>query len=87
MNKTEFIAAYAAKTNTTISASSEVVNGVLGLITDTVKGGTDINLTGFGAFKVKERAARTAVKPGTTEKIQIPAKKAVRFTVGSGLKF
>jgi integration host factor subunit beta len=36
----------------------------------------------FGVFEVRERAARTAQNPKTLEKVQVPAKKKVRFKMG-----
>ena len=45
-----------------------------------------MQLTGFGIFEVRERAARTGVKPGTTEKIEIPASKVPAFKAGKNLK-
>ncbi|MCJ7693835.1 MAG: integration host factor subunit beta [Anaerolineaceae bacterium] len=36
----------------------------------------------FGVFEVRERAARTAQNPKTMEKVQVPAKKKVRFKMG-----
>ena len=48
--------------------------------------GDTVQLTGFGSFEVRERSARTGVKPGTTEKIQIPASKYPAFKAGKALK-
>ena len=45
-----------------------------------------LTLTGFGTFKVSERAARTGRDPRTGNPIDIPASKAVRFTPGKTLK-
>ena len=45
-----------------------------------------MQLTGFGTFEVRERSARTGVKPGTSEKIEIAASKAPAFKAGKGLK-
>ena len=36
----------------------------------------------FGVFEVKERAARTAQNPKTLGKIQVPAKRTVKFKMG-----
>ncbi len=36
----------------------------------------------FGVFEVRERAARMAQNPKTMEKVQVPAKKKVRFKMG-----
>jgi DNA-binding protein HU-beta len=45
-----------------------------------------VQLTGFGTFEVRERKARTGVRPGTTEKIKIPASKYPAFKPGKALK-
>ncbi len=45
-----------------------------------------VQLTGFGTFEVRERRARTGVKPGTTDKIDIPASKYPAFKPGKSLK-
>ena len=45
-----------------------------------------VQLTGFGTFEVRERRARTGVKPGTTDKIDIPASKYPAFKPGKALK-
>ena len=51
-----------------------------------LKKGGKIQLVGFGTFEVKERAEREGIKPGTTEKITIPASKAPKFKAGKALK-
>ena len=48
--------------------------------------GNTVQLTGFGSFEVRDRKARTGVKPGTSEKIEIPASKYPAFKPGKGLK-
>ena len=40
----------------------------------------------FGVFEVKERAARTAQNPKTLEKVQVPAKRTVKFKMGRIMK-
>ena len=51
-----------------------------------LKAGDKVQLTGFGTFEVRERSARTGVKPGTSEKIEIAASKYPAFKAGKGLK-
>ncbi len=48
--------------------------------------GAKVQLTGFGTFEVRSRKARTGVKPGTTQKIKIPASKYPAFKPGKALK-
>jgi DNA-binding protein HU-beta len=45
-----------------------------------------VQLTGFGSFEVRERKARVGVRPGTTDKIEIPASQYPAFKPGKSLK-
>ena len=56
------------------------------MITDNLKKGNKINITGFGIFKVADRKAREGINPRTGEKIHIAASKKPRFTAGKILK-
>ncbi|CAN5804830.1 HU family DNA-binding protein [soil metagenome] len=64
----------------------EVVDTMLDQVSAHLDGGTKVQLTGFGTFEVRRRKARTGVKPGTTEKIKIPASKYPAFKPGKSLK-
>ena len=55
-------------------------------ITDKVKAGQNVTLTGFGTFRRTERAARRGTNIRTRQPINIPAQSSVRFTPGSELK-
>lgn len=50
-----------------------------------VKGG-EVRLAGFGAFKVSDRAARTARNPQTGEPIKVAARTVARFQPAKALK-
>ena len=52
----------------------------------TLKGGKSVVLTGFGTFKVSNRAAREGINPQTKEKIKIAAMTVPKFTAGKSLK-
>ena len=86
MNKTEFIAAVAAKTAMTQAEAGRVVDAVLATVSETLASGGDIRLTGFGNFEVGEQAARTGRNPRTGQEIAIPASKAPKFRAGAKLK-
>jgi glucose-6-phosphate isomerase len=45
-------------------------------------GAADMEAREFGVFEIKERAPRKAQNPRTLEKVQVPAKRIVKFTVG-----
>ena len=80
MNKTELVAAVAAKAELTkVDATLEVIAGAL-------KKEEKVALLGFGTFSVNKRAARTGINPATKQKIKIAAKKVVKFKAGADLK-
>jgi DNA-binding protein HU-beta len=57
------------------------------IITDTLKAGGSVTLSGFGAFSAKTRAGRVGVNPQRpTEKIQIPPVTVPKFKAGLALK-
>jgi DNA-binding protein HU-beta len=62
------------------------VDAFLGALEAALAAGNKVQLTGFGTFEVRKRKARTGVKPGTTEKIKIPASAYPAFKPGKALK-
>ena len=86
MNKTELVAAVAAKTELTKKDADAAVAAVIDAITGALKDGEKVSLVGFGTFEVKTRAARTGLNPRTKEKIKIKASKAPAFKAGKALK-
>lgn len=56
------------------------------IITNALRKGDKVNITGFGIFKVSDRKAREGINPRTGEKIHIAASKKPRFTAGKVLK-
>ena len=67
--------------------TGEAVDAVLDSITDTLKGGGEVNFTGFGKFSTQHRKERQGVNPrNPTEKVTIPAATVPKFSAGSTLK-
>ena len=86
MNKSELIAAIAAKTGETKKNAEATVNAFIEVVTETLVEGDKIQLVGFGSFEVRKRAARKGRNPQTKEEIKIPASKAPVFKAGKALK-
>ena len=84
--KTQLVERVADKTGLTKKQSEEAVSAMLGVVVDAIRGGQSVGLPGLGTLSVKATAARTGVRPGTSERIQIPAGKKVAFKVASTLK-
>lgn len=62
------------------------LGAALDIMAEALKAGQTIGLPGIGTLSVKATAARTGVRPGTAEKIQIAAGKKVAFKIASDLK-
>ena len=86
MNKTELAAAVSAKTGWVAKDSLVAVNAVFEAIQEELVKGESVQVTGFGTFAVKNRAARTGVNPQNGKKIKIAASKAPVFKTGKTLK-
>ena len=86
MNKSDLIAAIAAKTGETKKNAEATVNAFVEVVTETLVKGDKVQLVGFGSFEVRKRAARKGRNPQTKEEIKIPASKAPVFKAGKALK-
>ncbi len=87
MTKAELVQKIHAKSGLSTKAQSEAaLDAVVAVLTAALKKGESVAFTGFGSFKVTERAARKGRNPRTGKEILIPAAKAVKFTPGKALK-
>jgi len=86
MNKTELIAAVAEKTGMSKKDSEKAVNAAFESITASLVAGDKVQLVGFGAFEVKERAERVCRNPRTKEEVKVPATRVASFKAGKALK-
>jgi DNA-binding protein HU-beta len=86
MKKTEFVEAVAASAEISKVDAATAVEAVLNVVTEALKAGDQVTLTGFGSFLVRERDARTGRNPRTGEEIQIKASKVPSFKAGKALK-
>ncbi|MFC4425084.1 HU family DNA-binding protein [Deinococcus navajonensis] len=84
--KTQLVEMVADKTGLTKKQSEEAVSTMLEAVVGALREGKSVGMPGLGTLSVKQTAARTGVRPGTSEKIQIPAGKKVAFKVASTLK-
>jgi len=86
VNKTTFVANVAEKAGLTQKQADAALNAVLDVIVDELKKGEKVQLTGFGTFEVRERAAREGRNPATGETIKIAAAKTPAFKAGKKFK-
>lgn len=86
MNKTELVAAVAAKTELTKKDAEKAVAAVLETVAETLAAGEKVQLVGFGTFETREREARTAKNPRTGETVEVAASRVPAFKAGQALK-
>lgn len=86
VNKGHLVDKVAESTSMSKQDAKQAVDAVFDHITEHLKRGDKVQITGFGAFEVRQRQERMGVKPGTSEKITIPASKAPAFKAGKSLK-
>lgn len=85
MNKKELIKQMSKTLNSTAEAKA-ALESVLANITEALKKGDAVTITGFGTFKVSKRQARDGRNPRTGEKIKIKPKNIAQFVPGKTLK-
>ena len=86
VSKADLVDLIAADTGHTKKDVKDVIDTFLSKITQHLDSTYRVQLTGFGTFEVRKRKARMGVRPGTTERIEIPESKYPAFRPGKGLK-
>ena len=86
MTKTELIEAIAQSAEVPKSQAQKHFDAFEKVVTEALKGGEEVQITGFGKFYVREQKAREGRNPQTGEKMRIPAQKVPAFSAGNSLK-
>lgn len=87
MNTSDLVDRLAAADDKLTKAEAKAaVDTVLAAVREALTKGEEVNLPGFGKFKVQDRPARTGRNPATGESIQIAASKKIAFTAAKALK-
>ena len=90
MNKSELVEALAEKMDTTKADAQRMIDAIFdttdGVLTETLKEGERVQITGFGTFETRKRKARTGRNPRTGEEIKIGPTISPSFRPGKALK-
>ncbi|MFW6109860.1 MAG: HU family DNA-binding protein [Patescibacteria group bacterium] len=86
MTKTEITEALAEEIDMTKADAKRAVDGLIGIIQDTVARGEKVTLTGFGTFEQRHRKARMGRNPRTGAPLHIPASDYPAFRAGKNFK-
>jgi DNA-binding protein HU-beta len=71
MTKADIVDIIASATGLTKVETEVVVDGFISTVIDAMKDGKNIEIRGFGSFKVKERKGRMARNPRTGEQVMV----------------
>ena len=82
ITKKELVNRIAESTGVTKVVAKDIIQSFLDLIIDELAAGNRLAFREFGVFETKERAARRAQNPRTLERVDVPAKRIVKFKVG-----
>lgn len=87
MNKQELTENLAIKLSVTQQEAEKFIQAFTEVVTESLKQGTEVSISGFGAFAVLNRTARQTVNPrNLQEKIAVPAIRVPKFRPGKNLK-
>ena len=87
MTKQDLVNAAAQAAGVTKRTAAAVLDSLIDSVTVALKKGHNVTITGFGTFRVSNRAARTGVNPrDPSQRIKIPAMKLPAFKAGKSLK-
>lgn len=82
ITKKELVNRIADTTSVTKVVAKEIIQSFLNSIITELAAGNRLEFREFGVFESRERAARRAQNPRTLEKVNVPAKRIVKFKVG-----
>jgi integration host factor beta subunit len=86
MTKADIVEKISATTGLTKKDTAMVINRFFEVITEALSDGNNIEIRGFGSFKVKTRRARKARNPRTGETVDVPERQVPTFKPSKELK-
>ena len=84
--KTIVAAQIAANFDITKKLANEMITDIYNIIATAVAAGEDVKIDNVGTIKQVTRAARTGHNPSTGAKLEIPAKKTLKFKPFANIK-
>lgn len=86
MTKADLVEVVADQTGLTKKDAAVAVDSLIEAISQALTDGRNIEIRGFGSFKVKSRKGRMARNPRTGEQVQVPARDVPVFKPSKDLK-
>jgi DNA-binding protein HU-beta len=86
MKKKELIERIAQEADVSKGEAQKHFEAFEEVVTEALKAGEEVQITGFGKFSVKERKAREGRNPQTGQTMKIAAQRVPAFSAGNALK-
>ena len=86
INKKVLAEIIAEEHDLTKKEATSIIDLVFDTITETLKKGDKVEITGFGKFEVRTRSGRTGINPQTKESIEISSVNVPAFKASKSLK-
>lgn len=86
MNKNDLVTKVATASGLTKVDAERAIEATISSITDSLRGGEEVRLIGFGTFAITNRPASEGRNPRTGEPLKIPATRLPKFRAGKQLK-
>jgi len=79
MTKADLVGRVCDKMNFAFKKSTEIVDQVFDILKETLEGGENIKISGFGRFVVRQKRPRKGRNPQTGEELVISERRVVTF--------
>ena len=85
MNRRELIKLISENGNITQTMADNALTKILTSMSDAMKNGEKVSISGFGAFRVLERAPQKGRNPNTGQSMTISGRNVIKFKPGKKL--
>lgn len=86
MNKTDLVERVSVDARISKEQAGRAIDSVIQNVSNALKRGDHVTLSGFGSFSVYQRQARNGRNPQTGEIIKIKGRRVAKFSSGIDLK-
>ncbi|MFW6123696.1 MAG: HU family DNA-binding protein [Acidobacteriota bacterium] len=86
MIKADLVNKLSKDMNITKQEAENGVNIFFDTLKEAIKRGEEIELRGFGSFRIRNRSPRSGRNPRTGERVKVPAKRVIYFKPSKILK-
>ena len=86
MNNKELISALSDKSGYSLKETAQMLNDVIGVITNELACENTVGITGFGSFEVRKKMERVLINPSTKQRMLVPPKMVVSFKPNTSMK-